>query len=264
MPGMRWSIWRAGRDGAPAAATPARQDEPGQDRPEALEDSVPAAGPAPAGPIPTSGPLLSPARPPSTSRHLALPTAASPELTAHVGADLVPADLLPPGPGVPGPVAVPGGTVPGGTGAIGLEVDPGATDPGLDVPGPDPSLLLLAVCDPRIPAELRDLRQRMPGIEATLVATVDGVVLAHDPAGRDLHEAGRVALALLTQGRQATVTLGRGRFRNSVIWGTDGYLAVYAVGQEALLLVQASKEARVGRLHVEARSSSAAIAALLA
>lgn len=131
-------------------------------------------------------------------------------------------------------------------------------------PVPDSHLRLLAAWDPRISAELRDLRGRMPGIASALVAGVDGAVLAHDPHGGDLHTAARFALALLDQGRLATVALGRGRFRNSVIWGADGYLAVYAVGQEALLLVEATPEARVGRLHVEARDSAATIAALLA
>lgn len=131
-------------------------------------------------------------------------------------------------------------------------------------PEPDPHLRLLAAWDPRISAELRDLRGRMPGIASTLVAGVDGGVLAHDPHGDDVGSAARFALALLDQGRKATVALGRGRFRNSVIWGADGYLAVYSVGQEALLLVQATPEARVGRLHVEARNSAATIADLLA
>jgi uncharacterized protein len=131
-------------------------------------------------------------------------------------------------------------------------------------PEPDPHLRLIAAWDPRITAELRDLRGRMPGIASTLVAGVDGGVLAHDPHGDDVGPAARFALALLDQGRQATVALGRGRFRNSVIWGADGYLAVYSVGQEAVLLVQATPEARVGRLHVEARNSAATIADLLA
>jgi predicted regulator of Ras-like GTPase activity (Roadblock/LC7/MglB family) len=127
----------------------------------------------------------------------------------------------------------------------------------------DPQLRLLAAWDPRISAELRDLRGRMPGIASTLVAGIDGGVLAHDPHGGDLHTAARFGLALLDQGRQASVALGRGRFRNSVIWGADGYLAVYSVGPEALLLVEATSQAQVGRLHVEARNSAATIADLL-
>jgi predicted regulator of Ras-like GTPase activity (Roadblock/LC7/MglB family) len=262
---MRWSIRRSGRDGVRAQMPPVPEDPRAQRHQETADGSARADASLA---VPPSTQPPSPC-PPSTPRHLALPAVSS-EVTPRAGADLVPADLLPPGTGVPrrtGPGGTdPGGTEEGGTGEGGTEpgIDPVAGDPGQDVPGPDPSLLLAAVCDPRIPAELRDLRQRMPGIEATLVASVDGVVLAHDPPGREVHEAGRVALALLTQGRQATVALGRGRFRNSVIWGTDGYLAVYAVGQGALLLVQTSDEARVGRLHVEARSTSAAIAALLA
>jgi len=193
-------------------------------------------------PEPHEAPPSAPGRPASPGTHAALP--------GSPGADV--AGL--PAPGSPGAdVVVPG------PGSPGVDVA-GLPGPGLP---PDPNLLLLAVCDPRIPAELRDLRERVPGVEAVLVASVDGAVLAHDPGVGDRHAAGRIGLALLVQGGQATVALGRGRFRNCVIWGSDGYLAVYAVGQAALLLVQAGEQANVGRLHYEARTSVAAIAALL-
>jgi predicted regulator of Ras-like GTPase activity (Roadblock/LC7/MglB family) len=288
-PKMTWSaIWRSGRPGADPTAAPGPDPSvsPGSD-PSVSPGSDPSVNPgsdpsAPFEPYVTSEPYRisdpyrafelsatsgppgarEPEAVPATPRHLALPVAAPPGV--RPGADLVPADLLPPG---PGGLPVPTGREPfrrpdPRTGPERPAED--RLDPGPDPAGPDPSLRLLAICDPRIPAELRDLRQRMPGIGGALVATIDGAVLAHDPPGAEVYAAGRVALALLAQGQQATVTLGRGRFRNSVIWGTDGYLAVYAVGTQALLLVQATSEARVGRLHVEARRSGTAIAALLA
>ncbi|HET9655053.1 MAG TPA: roadblock/LC7 domain-containing protein [Kineosporiaceae bacterium] len=127
----------------------------------------------------------------------------------------------------------------------------------------DPGLLLAGMRDPRIPVELAGLRERLPGAEAVLVATLDGMVLAHEPAGGDVLAAGRLATALLVQGRQATLALGRGRFRNSLVWGSDGYVAVYTVGQEALLLVLADACTNVGSLHVESRAAARAIADLL-
>ncbi|KJK55663.1 MULTISPECIES: roadblock/LC7 domain-containing protein [Actinomycetes] len=110
--------------------------------------------------------------------------------------------------------------------------------------------------------ELRGLRARIPHLAGGLVATTDGLVVAHDTT--DLEPEGIAALtaAALGVGARLTEATGRGGFRELLTRGEFGYTATYAVGAFVVLTLLAGPEANVGRLHLEARKAGARIAAL--
>jgi predicted regulator of Ras-like GTPase activity (Roadblock/LC7/MglB family) len=114
-----------------------------------------------------------------------------------------------------------------------------------------------------IAEEIDRLREQVPGVDGVLVATVEGLLIAQDMPDTESNTAAALAATMHGLGERATATLSRGQFRNSVTWGSHGYVAVYAAGPIAVLTVLASSASNVGRLHLEARRSADRIAELV-
>ncbi|WP_245662763.1 roadblock/LC7 domain-containing protein [Nocardia vermiculata] len=109
-------------------------------------------------------------------------------------------------------------------------------------------------------AELTLLRERVPGLTGTLVASSDGLLIAHDlpseiePTGMAALSASQLALSH----RLASTALGGG-FHEVVVRGTGGHVVVYAADWSSLTVL-AGPEVNVGRLHLESRPAARAIA----
>jgi uncharacterized protein len=113
-------------------------------------------------------------------------------------------------------------------------------------------------------AELRALREQVTGITDTVVSAVDGLLIvadtedAIDPEGLSALAAAGLGLAQRTV--EAT---GRGTFRQSVVHGSSGYMAVYAVGEEALMVVLGDEGLNIGRLHQESQPAIERLGSIL-
>ncbi|MGI8336584.1 roadblock/LC7 domain-containing protein [Actinomadura scrupuli] len=114
-------------------------------------------------------------------------------------------------------------------------------------------------------AELGPLRRRIAQLSGSLVATCDGLLVAHD-LPPDLEPAGMAALAAseLSLSHQMMLNTHDGDFDEVVIRGTGGYVVIYAAGPHASLTLLAGPEVNVGRLHLEARPVARTIADHLA
>ncbi len=111
-----------------------------------------------------------------------------------------------------------------------------------------------------IRAELRLLRDQVKGVHGSMVATSDGFMVAEDIP--DLEPTRIAALVATTLGlaRQATEATGRGRFRETLTRGSDGYLAVFAIGERAVVAVLGTDDLNVGMLHYQIRDLNKRIA----
>ncbi|MFF8770234.1 roadblock/LC7 domain-containing protein [Kitasatospora sp. NPDC015120] len=112
-------------------------------------------------------------------------------------------------------------------------------------------------------AELRALRHRMPHLAGGLVASVDGLLVAHDTHGTEPSGLAAMTAASLGLAQRLADSTGQGEFRESLVRGEHGYVAIYTAGGSCVLTLLAHPEANVGRLHLEARRSARRIAALL-
>ena len=103
-------------------------------------------------------------------------------------------------------------------------------------------------------AELRNLRERVTGVTDTVIAAVDGIPIIAD-AAENIDPANVSALAAADLGiaRQAVEVIGQGTLGQTVVFSSGGYMAVYAVGRTALMVVLGDKGLNVGRLLYEAR-----------
>ena len=113
----------------------------------------------------------------------------------------------------------------------------------------------------QVRAELQLIREQVAGVRGSLAATSDGLVFAHDVPDVEPSQIAAISAALLALARRATLTTGCGSFREVVARGSDGYLAIYAAGDSAIVAVAGTSSLNVGLLRYRAREIIDRIAA---
>ncbi|MGR8010157.1 roadblock/LC7 domain-containing protein [Streptomyces hypolithicus] len=116
---------------------------------------------------------------------------------------------------------------------------------------------------PEVLDELRQLKARVPQLTGALVASVDGLVLAHDTPTVEAEGMAALTAAALGVAMRLTESAGGGGFRELLVRGDGGYVATYAAGSSAALTLLAEPRVNVGRLHLEARRAGARIGELV-
>lgn len=112
-------------------------------------------------------------------------------------------------------------------------------------------------------AELRALKHRVPHLAGGLVASVDGLLVAHDTHGTEPTGLAAMTAASLGLAQRLADTTGQGDFRESLVRGEHGYVATYAAGGTCVLTLLAHPDVNVGRLNLEGRRSADRIATVL-
>jgi predicted regulator of Ras-like GTPase activity (Roadblock/LC7/MglB family) len=107
--------------------------------------------------------------------------------------------------------------------------------------------------DPAVLAELGRLRTRLPELSASVLATSDGMVVAHDAHGIEPDSLAALAAAHLALARRFAHAVNHGELRESVVECDLGYITSYAAGQNALLTLVTSGNANLAMVHLEAR-----------
>jgi uncharacterized protein len=110
-----------------------------------------------------------------------------------------------------------------------------------------------ATAHERVYAELHALRAAITGIDGSLVATSDGLLVAHDVPEFEPTRLAALVSAALSLSRQAVRETGRGEFREAIARGTAGYLMVYAAGASAVLAILGDAQVNVGMVQYQAR-----------
>ncbi|MFH8570630.1 roadblock/LC7 domain-containing protein [Streptomyces sp. NPDC017993] len=117
--------------------------------------------------------------------------------------------------------------------------------------------------EPLVRDELLALRDQIRHLQGGMVASADGMVIAHDL--RDVEPDGLAALTAAAIGvaKRLTEATGQGPFEESLTRGTNGYIAAYSAGRSAVLTAVAGPDTNVGRLHLQARRAAARIGTLV-
>lgn len=106
--------------------------------------------------------------------------------------------------------------------------------------------------------EMRDLREHVPGVTGALVAAFDGQLMASDlsPAASQRVDPGALATmaaASLGLAQQVVGLAGQGALGEAVTRSSEGQVAVYAVGDVALLAVLGDDQLDLDELQHQAR-----------
>lgn len=115
-----------------------------------------------------------------------------------------------------------------------------------------------------VQAELAALRARIPQLIGSLVASGDGLLVAHDlPSGVEAATLAAITASQLALSYRLVTTALGGDFHEVVVGGAAGHVVIYAAGWTALTVL-AGPEITLGRIHLEARPTAHAIADHLA
>jgi predicted regulator of Ras-like GTPase activity (Roadblock/LC7/MglB family) len=117
--------------------------------------------------------------------------------------------------------------------------------------------------DPSILAELARLRQRLPELAGSVLATADGLVVAHDAHDMEPETLAAMSAAHLGLARRFADTVDHGTLSETVVTCAGGYITTYAAGDDALLTVVTDRRANLARVHLEARRTLTRLAAAL-
>ncbi|GAA0431547.1 hypothetical protein GCM10010112_68290 [Actinoplanes lobatus] len=107
--------------------------------------------------------------------------------------------------------------------------------------------------DPAVLEELGRLRTRVPELSGSVLATADGLVVAHDSHGIEPDTLAALAAAHLALARRFAHAVNHGELRESVVECDGGYITSYTAGPNALLTVVTSGDANLAMVHLEAR-----------
>jgi uncharacterized protein len=101
---------------------------------------------------------------------------------------------------------------------------------------------------------LHELERNVPHVEATAVVSTDGLVIA-SRLPRDVEEdrIGAMAAAILTISKRSGEELDRGGMLRVLIEGTDGYLLIRSIGEDAVLIALVDRGVRLGMLFYESK-----------
>ena len=117
--------------------------------------------------------------------------------------------------------------------------------------------------DPAVLEELGNLRARLPELSGSVLATADGMVVAHDAHGIEPDSLAALAAAHLALARRFAHAVGHGELRESVVECDGGYITSYAAGSNALLTLVTSGSANLAMVHLEARRCVRRLASML-
>jgi predicted regulator of Ras-like GTPase activity (Roadblock/LC7/MglB family) len=101
-------------------------------------------------------------------------------------------------------------------------------------------------------AEIRRLRGCVPGVSGSLVASLDGLLVADDTTGITPEGVAALAAAGHGVGQRMAVAASHGDLQATTISGASGLVATYPAGTRALLTVLATPAVNLNLLHLEA------------
>ncbi len=109
----------------------------------------------------------------------------------------------------------------------------------------------------KIISRLKDLKGSISEIQAVAVVSVDGLAIASIlPEGVEEDRVAAMSAAMLSLGDRISSELGRGFLEQVHIKGEKGYVVLCAIGEDAVLTVMASEQAKLGLIFLEMRRAA--------
>ncbi|WP_245935163.1 roadblock/LC7 domain-containing protein [Acidipropionibacterium virtanenii] len=110
---------------------------------------------------------------------------------------------------------------------------------------------------------LAQMRRGIPELHGTMIASVDGLAVAHDFPEADAERVAAMAATALGLGKRITERTELGGLAEAVIRGDNGYLVVYSAGDDAVLVLQGPVDSNLGLMRIEARAAAVEIKQIL-
>ena len=111
---------------------------------------------------------------------------------------------------------------------------------------------------------LRDMQASSPDIEASAVVSVDGLTIASAlPQGVEEDRVAAMSAAMLSLGERIASELGRGSLEQVYIKGSNGYVFLMSIADDAVLTALARENAKLGLLLLDMCRAADALSKLI-
>lgn len=118
--------------------------------------------------------------------------------------------------------------------------------------------------DDVLSSALAELNSTSADIEASAVISIDGLMMAAMlPAGLDEDRVGAMSAAILSLGDRTAAELGRGSLEQVLVKGDSGYVLMIHAGEEAVLTVLATPQAKLGLIFLDVKRAASAISKVI-
>lgn len=111
--------------------------------------------------------------------------------------------------------------------------------------------------------QMRALQEKVTGITGTAVASRDGLIVRADTGGADPDNLAALAATWLALAQRMSTEVGQGALREAMTRSSGGYVTIYAIGAQAVLVIIGDEGLDTARLHRESRTALDAIRALI-
>ena len=101
-------------------------------------------------------------------------------------------------------------------------------------------------------AEMQALQDKVTGITGTAVASRDGLIVREDTGGVNPDNLAAIAATWLALAQRMSQLAGQGTLREAMTRSVGGYVAIYAIGGSAVLVVIGDEGLDIARMHREA------------
>jgi hypothetical protein len=112
-------------------------------------------------------------------------------------------------------------------------------------------------------AVISSIHHAIPELFGVMIATMDGLAVAHDLSEGDAERIAAMAATALGLGARISERTNLGALAETVIRGARGHLVVYATGSDAVLVLTGPLESNLTLMRLEARAASVRINSLL-
>lgn len=112
--------------------------------------------------------------------------------------------------------------------------------------------------------ELKKLQISSPDIQASAVVSVDGLIIASAlPGSVEEDRVSAMSAAMLSLGERISIELRRGELDQVYIRGDNGYVLLTSVGNDAVLTVMASVNAKLGLIFLDIKRTADTLLGLI-
>ena len=112
--------------------------------------------------------------------------------------------------------------------------------------------------------ELKKLQISSPDIQASAVVSIDGLIIASAlPGSIEEDRVSAMSAAMLSLGERISIELRRGDLDQVYIRGDNGYVLLTSVGQDAVLTVMASVNAKLGLIFLDIKRTADTLSELI-
>jgi hypothetical protein len=107
------------------------------------------------------------------------------------------------------------------------------------------------------------IRRSIPELHGVMIASIDGLALAHDFPESESEAVAAMAATALGLGQRISERAKVGGLLEAVVRGQYGYFVVYGAGDSAVLVMSGPTNANLGLMRIEARIAATQITQVL-